>query len=185
MAHPIRPCDVCGTPYEPYYWGEKRKTRTCSKPCMAKLNRAEAIAAKAARRAAARAGRTCPRCGNLIDSTRIDKKHCSKKCARDAFYAQADPGYVRIKQARRAGLTPEGAITQRDWLRLRRRHRGGCAYCGSLDQPTMDHIIPLSRGGRHTVGNVLPACLPCNVSKHNRLLAEWRMHRGTEREWLI
>lgn len=48
-----------------------------------------------------------------------------------------------------------------------------CAYCGSTEQITIDHIVPLSRGGRHEVENLAPACLPCNCSKGARLLSEW------------
>ena len=45
---------------------------------------------------------------------------------------------------------------------------GICHYCGkkfSAHELTMDHIIPLSRGGRSTKGNVVPACLDCNQKK--------------------
>lgn len=38
----------------------------------------------------------------------------------------------------------------------------------------MDHVVPLSRGGRHSIGNILPACESCNLSKHASYLVEWR-----------
>ena len=66
-----------------------------------------------------------------------------------------------------------GYVSRRDWERLIRRHGGLCAYCGDSAATEQDHVFPLSRGGRHTIGNVLPACKPCNSSKHNRLLIEW------------
>lgn len=68
-------------------------------------------------------------------------------------------------------------ITPRDWERLCRRYDDRCAYCGSADALTQDHIVPLSRGGRHSIGNLLPACQPCNSSKHARLLIEWLAER--------
>jgi hypothetical protein len=37
----------------------------------------------------------------------------------------------------------------------------------------MDHLWPLSRGGAHEPGNVVPACHSCNASKRDRLLWEW------------
>lgn len=40
----------------------------------------------------------------------------------------------------------------------------------------MDHVIPVVRGGRHAIGNILPACAACNGSKHAALLVVWR-HR--------
>lgn len=48
-----------------------------------------------------------------------------------------------------------------------------CDYCGGPGE-TLDHIVPLSRGGLHIPANLAPACLSCNSSKSNRLLHEWR-----------
>jgi 5-methylcytosine-specific restriction endonuclease McrA len=66
-------------------------------------------------------------------------------------------------------------LTPTDWRRLVDRYRGCCAYCGASDKPlTREHIIPLARGGRHSIGNILPVCGSCNYSKADRLLIEWR-----------
>ena len=46
---------------------------------------------------------------------------------------------------------------------------------------TVDHIIPLSRGGRHTPRNLAPACLSCNCAKKNKTPEEWRMVLGISR----
>ncbi len=48
-----------------------------------------------------------------------------------------------------------------------------CTYCGGPHQH-IDHVVPLSRGGGETVGNLVPACSPCNLSKGARLPCEWR-----------
>lgn len=48
-----------------------------------------------------------------------------------------------------------------------------CVYCGATEQITIDHVVPLSRGGKHEAENLAPACLPCNCSKNNKLLSEW------------
>jgi hypothetical protein len=66
-----------------------------------------------------------------------------------------------------------GSVAPNDWVRLVRRFNGLCAYCGVQPSTSMDHVIPLSRGGRHTIGNVLPTCVSCNSTKRNRLLIEW------------
>jgi 5-methylcytosine-specific restriction endonuclease McrA len=45
---------------------------------------------------------------------------------------------------------------------------GTCHYCGKkvgFKQLTMDHIVPLSRGGRSTKGNIVPCCKACNIAK--------------------
>lgn len=48
-----------------------------------------------------------------------------------------------------------------------------CVYCGEREEITVDHVIPLSRGGEHAVSNLLPACRSCNSSKGKKLLGEW------------
>lgn len=45
---------------------------------------------------------------------------------------------------------------------------GLCFYCGkkfAFKELTMDHVVPLARGGTTTAGNVVPACRPCNKNK--------------------
>lgn len=52
-----------------------------------------------------------------------------------------------------------------------------CFYCGvkiSGKEIHIDHIIPVSRGGVHHPDNLCLACVPCNRSKYNKLIAEWR-----------
>jgi 5-methylcytosine-specific restriction endonuclease McrA len=53
---------------------------------------------------------------------------------------------------------------------------GVCYYCGRLLEPkdlTMDHIIPLARGGRSTKENLVPCCKECNNKKKTLLPIEW------------
>jgi len=54
--------------------------------------------------------------------------------------------------------------------------KGICHYCKSpvpAKELTMDHIVPVSRGGRSTKGNVVPACKECNNKKKQLLPMEW------------
>ena len=49
---------------------------------------------------------------------------------------------------------------------------GTCHYCGDkvgIKNLTMDHIIPLARGGRSTKGNLVPCCKACNTAKKAEL----------------
>ena len=51
------------------------------------------------------------------------------------------------------------------------RDQNRCQYCGkkfSSSELSLDHVIPISRGGKSTWENVVCACLPCNVRKGNR-----------------
>ena len=54
---------------------------------------------------------------------------------------------------------------------------GLCYYCGrkvGRTELTMDHVVPLSRGGRSTKGNLVPACKDCNNRKKYLLPIEWK-----------
>jgi len=67
------------------------------------------------------------------------------------------------------------ALRATAWWR-RKRANGLCHYCGGHFKPadlTMDHLVPLVRGGRSTRGNLVPACKRCNNDKKNRLTLEW------------
>lgn len=58
----------------------------------------------------------------------------------------------------------------------RRVATGRCEYCGRPTPPhdlTMDHRVPLVRGGRSTRANVVPACKACNTAKRYLLPTEW------------
>lgn len=63
----------------------------------------------------------------------------------------------------------------------------GCAYCGSHERAGLqkDCMLPISRGGRYTVSNVVPACRSCNASKCNVELTTWmRRKKLDERSFL-
>jgi 5-methylcytosine-specific restriction endonuclease McrA len=53
--------------------------------------------------------------------------------------------------------------------------QGLCHYCGKrfpASQLTMDHVVPLARGGVSSPGNLVPACSACNRDKKLRTPAE-------------
>lgn len=57
-----------------------------------------------------------------------------------------------------------------------RRDEHACQYCGSEDCLTLDHILPLSKGGRTTWENVVCCCRRCNAKKGNCLPGEAGLH---------
>ncbi|MCE7000831.1 HNH endonuclease [Saccharothrix sp. S26] len=64
---------------------------------------------------------------------------------------------------------------------------GGCAYCGATGVPLQkDCVQALSRGGRYTLENIVPACGSCNASKCNTEVTGWmRRKRLDERAFLL
>jgi 5-methylcytosine-specific restriction protein A len=59
---------------------------------------------------------------------------------------------------------------------------GICYYCGRLFEPkdlTMDHVVPLVRGGRSTKDNIVTSCKECNTKKKTLLPMEWEEYMNT------
>lgn len=53
-----------------------------------------------------------------------------------------------------------------------------CAYCGSKENLTLDHIIPRSKGGSDRLTNVLCACKNCNNSKCHYMWYDWYLKQS-------
>lgn len=53
-----------------------------------------------------------------------------------------------------------------------------CFACGDSSKATIDHVIPLARGGNHSIGNLLTLCLSCNASKGKRTMTEWKKSKN-------
>ena len=75
---------------------------------------------------------------------------------------------INLKKTVGDGLTVE------QWRDVCERFDNRCAYCGVHEDVlkiihhqglTMDHVIPLSKGGEHSIENIVPACLSCNAGK--------------------
>jgi 5-methylcytosine-specific restriction protein A len=96
----------------------------------------------------------------------------------DWIEIQKEPKHIaREKQKARA-------LRRTQWWR-NKIAQGRCAYCQGTfasDALTMDHIVPLSRGGRSTKGNVVPCCTACNATKRYRTPAELLLQQLREQE---
>ena len=60
-----------------------------------------------------------------------------------------------------------------------RRGAGRCHYCGRRVPPqelTMDHVVPIVRGGKSVKSNLVPCCKPCNDQKKHLLPVEWEAY---------
>jgi len=87
----------------------------------------------------------------------------------DGFLVEVDDASIKRERAKARELraTP--------WWQ-RRRAPGVCHYCGAqvgAKALTMDHLVPIVRGGRSTKGNLVPACKPCNDAKKYKLSFEF------------
>lgn len=76
--------------------------------------------------------------------------------------------------------TIDGQFTVKEWAAVMRAFNDACAYCGTKERLTIEHLTPLSRGGKNEVGNVVPACSPCNTTKNAKTAEEFAPDRAAE-----
>ena len=87
----------------------------------------------------------------------------------DPFIAVLSPEEIRRERAKARELR------ESSWWK-NKRAAGICHYCGGKFPPkelTMDHLVPLVRGGRSVKNNVVPACKDCNNKKKHSLAFEF------------
>ena len=66
-----------------------------------------------------------------------------------------------------------GTLTVQQWHDICELFDNSCAYCGSKHNLTMDHVVPVARGGLTEYYNIVPACKSCNSSKNVKDVIEW------------
>lgn len=98
-------------------------------------------------------------------------------------------GSRRVRAARKRKRRMDAAdndLTAAQWAAIRDAW-GGCAYCGATDAALQrDCVLALSRGGRYTIDNIVPACRSCNASKSNDEVTRWlRRKRLDESAFLL
>ena len=85
------------------------------------------------------------------------------------YFIAADEAHIKREKEKAR------VIRNSPWWK-RKRSSGLCYYCGGrfpAGELTMDHLIPLARGGRSIHANIVPACKECNSKKKYLLPTEW------------
>jgi len=88
----------------------------------------------------------------------------------DQDFDGVDEGQIRREKAKARQLR-----NSRWWKE--KIAQGRCYYCGREVAPeelTMDHVVPLARGGLSSKNNLVPCCKECNNDKKSRLALEWQ-----------
>lgn len=95
----------------------------------------------------------------------------------DREYARAwnaaNPGKRRLTQHKYRARKMANKVGNVSLQEARAILNRACMYCGGVAEH-LDHVVPISRGGAHSVGNLAPACASCNLSKRNRFVIEWK-----------
>ena len=71
-------------------------------------------------------------------------------------------------------------VSNRDLRRAFARANNSCSYCEkplAWEEIEWDHVVPISRGGAHSIGNLVPSCNRCNRNKAWKFVMEWRLKR--------
>lgn len=111
------------------------------------------------------------------NSKRWRERHPERARAATAKWESKHPESGRLKMHKRRARMANAdrrIVLRRDVERLL---RSDCAVCGSKNGIVIDHIIPISRGGRHAIGNLQPLCGFCNASKGAKTMVEWKFCR--------
>jgi 5-methylcytosine-specific restriction protein A len=89
----------------------------------------------------------------------------------DYFFTPASPEHQKREKAKARELR----LSQ--WWK-QELGKGVCYHCGNRFKPTeltMDHLIPIARGGKSTKNNCVPSCKDCNTKKGHKTRAEMAM----------
>ena len=111
----------------------------------------------------------CIECGNFFTTTNAQQLYCSDRCKKRRVNRKKDKRIYRNGE-------PDLSITL---PKLFIRDEGRCQICGrelsftgnpnGKYYPSIDHIIPLSKGGKHEWKNVQLACRKCNTIKCDKI----------------
>ncbi|MET8826093.1 HNH endonuclease [Streptomyces sp. NPDC004610] len=85
-------------------------------------------------------------------------------------YYEANKFAVMQRARLRKAFYAAGDLTQEQWNVVVDRYGKQCLACASQEALSLDHVIPLSRGGQHTEDNVQPLCLTCNKRKFTKVI---------------
>ena len=166
-----RTCTGCGTTLQVSIHKLHADTAFCSRACKDTYRNATLRAERASRKA--QVERNCPHCGTSIPpSMRAHAVYCSAECNSAAHQATRK---ARMK------ITVDGEVRRIPRAYIIERDNATCHICRKRCAPNdiqIDHVIPLSRGGTHTLENLRVSCARCNASKGNRAVGEQLMLVG-------
>lgn len=102
-----------------------------------------------------------------------DKAHPDQKKERGKKYTQNNPDKINASARFRKNVLANGSLTKSEWELILEKYNRACLCCNKNHLEvtiTMDHIIPISKGGQHISENVQPLCISCNSSKSNKII---------------
>lgn len=155
------------------------KVRELSRLRMARLRAEDPEAVRERIRTWRQANRELVRAAKAAWADANYERHRSASNERNRRYKSRNPDKRRDDYQRRRALKAQVSFGKIDLAELWELQGGACGICGTqLDRelrwpdplsPSIDHIIPLSKGGPHSQDNVRWTCLVCNLVKGSKL----------------
>ena len=141
-----RICEVCEINYEP----KSPKSKTCSRKCSKRrwklLN---------------------PEVNRKINNASAARSR-KKDPERYRFYVKNRKHMIR--ESRGSSKNFSKTFTLKDWDEIKKKAEYKCLICGLEVKLTIDHTVPLSKGGAHSKENIQPLCHSCNSRKRDKLV---------------
>jgi len=101
-------------------------------------------------------------------------RHPEKAAQVAKNYRTANPEAGRLKSSRRRAKKLSNGVFLIKQADAQKLLSSPCFYCGAKSEH-LDHVIPIARGGRHSLGNLVQSCQACNLSKNAKTIMEWRV----------
>lgn len=92
---------------------------------------------------------------------------------------KAKPKSIRRRtdlRAKRRAAKAAGHVDPDSWQYVLAFYYYGCAFCDADHWDQQDHVVPISRGGKHDISNLAPSCATCNSLKGTRTIWPARRH---------
>jgi 5-methylcytosine-specific restriction endonuclease McrA len=170
MSYKTKACQICGKEYQPTN-GRQKYCTECAPAAAAKKQKVSRAKWNRAHREKEKAY-----------SAKYREENAEKVKATVAKWCKENPERCAVMFSKRRALkyanTPlDQMLMSTEWLVVLAEAAGHCHYCDQVAKLTIDHVIPLSRGGKDSKDNIVAACLHCNTSKGNKTLEEWNKTR--------
>lgn len=184
----LRQCQYCGEEFIVFASKVRSGGGTyCSRSCMAEAYR-ELKGSNNPNWKGGMVTLSCAQCGKefqVVPAKAEKARYCSVECKNLGHSGENNPSwkgglrhskegnkiYQQRKRARRRGNG--GKLSNEEWETIKAQYGNKCLGCGTPESEvllTIDHIIPISKGGRNDASNVQPLCQSCNSRKHAKTI---------------